>query len=362
MVKIKYLPLGVIETEGMQIRVKIDPDVVLDYAEAMKAGKKFPPLLLFFDGEKYYLADGFHRLNAARELKVVKIACEARDGTRTDARLAACGANKDHGLQRSSADKRRAVQVALELKPEWSNRMIAEHVGVEHHLVGELRQLGESPSSSVRIARQLKDFGPPPTRERRIGRDGKFRGVPASRPPVPVKSRAETPAANADAAPVAGELAGAAEPEIPGTSASASAAPSADAKAMADRTADKAAGDDPAALVDCLGRHVPADLAPLWHRRQEVQEVLTALSRVKSTLRRAQDGQDPLWAEVNFSSVLILLDKADTEIAVTKPFAVCPMCQGIGCRACKARGLIGKFRYDTVIPRELKVKAPQRGA
>ena len=74
MANIKYLPLGGIVTEGMQIRVKMDPDVVLDYAEVMKAGKKFPPLLTFFDGKDYFLADGFHRLYAARELKLAKIA------------------------------------------------------------------------------------------------------------------------------------------------------------------------------------------------------------------------------------------------------------------------------------------------
>ena len=358
MANIKYLPLGGIVTEGMQIRVKMDPDVVLDYAEAMKAGKKFPPLLTFFDGEKYFLADGFHRLYAARELKLAKIACEVREGTRVAARLAACGANQDHGLRRSNADKRHAITVMRELKPDWSSRMISDHVGVSHTVVDNLRrqvatvassdlshecepgaagndQLATVASSNVRKSRQSKDFGPPPTRETRIGRDGKFRKVP----PVPVKPAAQT----VPPAPAVDDGSGEAPGPVP-----------------VDTPTAKVGGETEVGLVDSLGRHVPEDLAPLWHRRQEVQDFLTALSRMRTTIRHAQEGHDPLWAETNFSAALVHLDRAYSEIDATKPYVVCPMCQGIGCRACKERGLLGKFRYDTVIPRELKVKAPRR--
>ena len=161
MANIKYLALGGIVTEGMQIRVKMDPDVVQDYLEAMKTGKKFPPLLTFFDGESHFLADGFHRLHAARELKTPKIACEVREGTRCDARLAACAANQEHGLRRSNPDKRRAVQVALELQPDWSSRLIAEHVGVGHTIVDVVRrQLASDASSNVRLPRQSDDAAP----------------------------------------------------------------------------------------------------------------------------------------------------------------------------------------------------------
>jgi uncharacterized ParB-like nuclease family protein len=376
MANIKYLPVEKIETEGLQIRTKVDSDAVVEYADAMAAGKKFPPLLTVFDGRAYYLADGFHRLQAAQRLRVAKIACEVRDGSRADARLAACGANQEHGLRRTNEDKRRAVRVVLELQPEWSNRMVAEHVGVSHPFVAEVRQVVTVTSSSVRNPRQLEDFGPPPTTPRRIGADGKSYPVVGQHPPVPVRPAEPVPvsvdageaAAPADGAPDAGpgpapvdqssgEAAGAA------VEVSVSAAPSADAKVMADRTADEPdaaveapGADDPAGLVDSLGRPVPPDLAPLWHRRQEVQDALTAISRVRSTLRHAQESQDPLWAEVNFSSTLVQLDQAYFGIDVTKPYVVCPMCQGIRCRACKERGLMGKYRYDTVVPRELKYR------
>lgn len=339
MANIKYLALGGIVTEGMQIRVKMDPDVVQDYLEAMKAGKKFPPLLTFFDGASHFLADGFHRLYAARELQTLKIACEVREGTRSDARLAACGANQEHGLRRSNPDKRQAVQVALELQPEWSSRMIADHVGVGHTVVDNLRrQVASDATSNTRISRQSNDFGPPPTPQQRIGADGKFYPAVGCRPPVPV--RPAVPAA-----------------PVPATSGSSVAGGGNSGTGLPPPQAPEAepAGDEVAGLVDTLGRHVPEDLVPLWHRRQEVQDVLTALSRMRSTIRHAQEGQDPLWAETNFSAALMHLDRAYSEIDATKPYVVCPMCQGIGCRACKERGLLGKFRYDTAIPRELKI-------
>ncbi len=344
MANIKYLPLGGIVTEGMQIRVKMDPDVVLDYAEAMKAGKKFPPLLTFFDGEKHFLVDGFHRLYAARELTIAKIECEVRDGTRLEARLAACGANQGHGLRRGSADKRHAVEVALELKPDWSSRMISDHVGVGHTVVDNVRrQVASDATSNVRNARQSGSFGPPPTPMQRIGADGKFYPAGGCRPPVPVKPVSQT----VPPAPVF----------VGGTALLPADASFVNAVTTA---VEKAIGEVEVGLVDSLGRHVPEDLAPLWHRRQEVQDFLTALSRMRTTIRHAQEGHDPLWAETNFSAALVHLDRAYSEIDATKPYVVCPMCQGIGCRACKERGLLGKFRYDTVIPRELKVKAPRR--
>ena len=349
MANIKYLPLGGIVTEGMQIRVKMDPDVVLDYAEAMKAGKKFPPLLTFFDGENYFLADGFHRLYAARELKLAKIACEVREGTRFDARLAACGANKEHGLRLRNPDKRQAVKVVLEIRSDWSNRLVAEHVGVTHPLVSEMRQLVTVTSSNLRNPRQSTGFGPPPSRPVRMGMDGKFRKVP----PVPV--RPNVPEVGDQRLDVSEDSTVTSEQSVVSSGENES-----DGQTVGQSGGDAVGGETEVGLVDSLGRHVPEDLAPLWHRRQEVQDFLTALSRMRSTIRHAQEGHDPLWAETNFSAALMHLDRAYSEIDATKPYVVCPMCQGIGCRACKERGLLGKFRYDTVIPRELKIAPPGR--
>lgn len=49
---------------GTQIRAAINEAVVGEYAELMQADTKFPPVVLFHDGNAYYMADGFHRAMA----------------------------------------------------------------------------------------------------------------------------------------------------------------------------------------------------------------------------------------------------------------------------------------------------------
>ncbi len=113
----------------------------------------------------------------------------------------------------------------------------------------------------------------------------------------------------------------------------------------------------PAAVLDGTGWPVPTQLIPLWKRANEVQELLTILSRVKGALRTAQGNHDKLFAEVNYSSALSQLDQAWTDIKAAKPFAVCPTCQGQlpdKCTLCRGRGLISEHRWNTCVTREDK--------
>jgi hypothetical protein len=66
---------------------------------------------------------------------------EVRSGCRRDAVLFGVGANQDHGLQRTNADKRKAFEILLgdEEWQAWSDREIARRVGVGHPLVASVR-------------------------------------------------------------------------------------------------------------------------------------------------------------------------------------------------------------------------------
>jgi hypothetical protein len=55
--------------------------VVNDYVEQMVRGEKLKPILVCFDGKRYLLKDGFHRLEAARRLKHQTISAEVTEGT-----------------------------------------------------------------------------------------------------------------------------------------------------------------------------------------------------------------------------------------------------------------------------------------
>jgi hypothetical protein len=79
----------------------------------------FPQATVFFDGAEYWLADGFHRIIAAKSLGLTEIGADVRAGTRRDAILYAVGANSAHGLKRTNRDKRNAAMTLLR-DPEWA--------------------------------------------------------------------------------------------------------------------------------------------------------------------------------------------------------------------------------------------------
>ena len=49
---------------GTQYRQMLDPHVFDEYREAMSQGSVFPPIKAVFDGERYIVVDGFHRIHA----------------------------------------------------------------------------------------------------------------------------------------------------------------------------------------------------------------------------------------------------------------------------------------------------------
>lgn len=135
---------------GTQPRFEIDESLVAEYADAMTEGAEFPPVVTYFDGVAHWLADGFHRVHAARKIGMKEVHVEQHHGTKRDAVLYSVGANADHGMRRTNADKRKAVMTLLEDEEwsEWSDREIARHCAVSPDTVGRLRKEYESLSES----------------------------------------------------------------------------------------------------------------------------------------------------------------------------------------------------------------------
>ena len=126
---------------GTQPRAEIDDGLVSEYAEAMVSGQEFPPVIAFYDGVSYWLADGFHRTHAAGRIKAGTIDAEVHKGTQRDAVLFSVGANSSHGKRRTNADKRKAVMTLLEDEEwgQWSNREIARKCAVAESSVRNYR-------------------------------------------------------------------------------------------------------------------------------------------------------------------------------------------------------------------------------
>jgi hypothetical protein len=170
-------------SSGTQTRLAISEATVAEYAEAMIVGDRFPPVVVFRDGDKVILADGFHRVRAARQAGFEKITAEVHVGSRLDALLYSLGSNDKHGLRRTNEDKRYAVTVALREFAHLSDRMIAGMCGVSVTFAGSVRRQLSTMDSS----------------QKRLGKDGKARKLPTKAPtllcgtdatpkPLPVES------------------------------------------------------------------------------------------------------------------------------------------------------------------------------
>lgn len=126
---------------GTQSRLELVESVVSEYADHLAAGESLPPVITFFDGVDHWLADGFHRFFAHKKLGLLEVAADIREGTKRDAILFSVGANGKHGLRRTNADKRKAVETLLKDAEwtKWSDNAIAKACGVSDKTVAAHR-------------------------------------------------------------------------------------------------------------------------------------------------------------------------------------------------------------------------------
>jgi len=137
------IPIDVIRRDpSIQARVEIGAARVTTYADDLSRGDRMPPVVVFceeVEGEWIaWLADGWHRVAAVEERgKSCMIRAEMRKGGRREALIYAAGANAAHGLRRSLADKRRAIDLLLDdpVCSQWSARRIAKAARVSNSTI-----------------------------------------------------------------------------------------------------------------------------------------------------------------------------------------------------------------------------------
>jgi hypothetical protein len=110
---------------------------------------------------------------------------------------------------------------------------------------------------------------------------------------------------------------------------------------------------------DKVGTLIPKDALVYWKRQQEVQDILTQISKLKGIVIRAREKEDCLWMNVD-NYVEERFDQLHSVISQAKGYAVCTQCMGspslqpTGCSLCHSTGLIAKWKWDSVAPEELK--------
>lgn len=147
---------SLVVSNEFQTRMEMNEDAIADYADAIRnAGCwPFPPIKVV----RQVLVDGFHRIEATRRViagpetpkdlrkSLLSVPCERVDVDPANhditvlAMQHALAANQTHGLRRTTADKRRSVELALEHWSNESDRQIALLTGTTHPFVAKVRR------------------------------------------------------------------------------------------------------------------------------------------------------------------------------------------------------------------------------
>jgi len=135
------IPISSIDFDRSPLpRASLRQEVIVEYAKAMRAGAQFPPILVVAIGDRYYIADGWHRTKAAIEAGYTQIRAEVVQGDEDELYRLALRANIRHGVRRSPEDKRKAVEIALKRWPQKTDAEIAQLCVVEPAYVLSVRR------------------------------------------------------------------------------------------------------------------------------------------------------------------------------------------------------------------------------
>ena len=158
----KQINIHLIRTDGdTQSRISLNQDIVNEYAEHLRDGDAFPPMVVFHDGSDYWLADGFHRLFALKANGASLVEVDVRAGTVEDAQLFSFSANGKRGLSNSAEDNRNIV-IRMLKHPKWSlwsYSEIAKHVGVSKMTVGRIAKTLEPDPDASTIKQFINKHG-----------------------------------------------------------------------------------------------------------------------------------------------------------------------------------------------------------
>lgn len=269
------MSLDLIRTDGgTQMRASIDQETYFDYRDKWLEGVEFDPVIVFYDGTEYWLADGFHRFYGAREAKRSSIPSDVRKGTQRDAILFATGANATHGKRRTNADKRLSVETLLNDSEwcKWSDNKIAEQAFVSQQFVSNVRR---------EVTTVVNSKEP----ETRTGRDGKK---------YPLKN-----------------------PRLKHTREPGDESEPSGADPVKSRPA-KATADLAEAYVDDLGHEVPESLFPVWRERDAYMRLCDDLKTIAGQIRDL--GKTPAGRGCN--AIAREVDEAGKALALCMPSVI----------------------------------------
>lgn len=293
---------------SLQTRAGTDAETIDNYAEAMADGAQFPEVTVFTDGTHYWLADGFHRVMAAKQNGRTVIAADVRKGTEDDAVVFGGTANNKQGKRPTRADVQHFLQMVWDRReaifggtPTGGN--LAEKCGVskrtgENFVRERLAAMPVAPARSTAQNAQLK-------MPEKGGIEGGSTAQNAQLPSMPTRPT-QLIGANGKMYPV--------RPSMP------------------------TRHSRPAHVVpvDRYGTEIPVEINEAFNGGV-LADILSCISKARCALRKGFEDKLPQFAAVR-QDALVNLNNAYNFVNAAEPHCVCRMCQGTGCKACHGRG------------------------
>lgn len=351
---------------SLQTRAGTDADTIKTYAEAMADGAQFPDVTVFTDGTKYWLADGFHRVMAAKVNGKSSISADVRKGTEDDAVVFGGTANNKQGKRPTRADVQHFLEMVWERReaifggtPTGGN--LADKCGVTRDTGVRFLQakLAEMPKAPARApVRHLSDSdkckgGSPapkaqvkaPVRpEKLVGKDGKMYAV------RPAPKRQEKPAGKCRFTGPDGFCTNEA---MQGGGFRCFGPTCGGREPLPEETPKAPTRPGRQIPRDRYGVEIPVNIGEAFEA-SPLPDILSCISKARVALRKGIEEKDPAFAAVR-QDALVNLNNAYNFVNAAEVWCVCRMCQGNGCKACHERGWQTEEEYERN-PKEFKAE------
>lgn len=288
---------------GFQTRLSMNEEAVKEYAEAMQNGAVFPPITVVQimaaseEVRPYLLVDGYHRVEAMKSLGIEETEAIVTEGDRALALSAALKVNANHGLRRTNADKRHALEIA------WQNRDILFKESRGENGLPSVRELAQMCAVSVFMAHEFINYNK--------------------------VLENNTPA-------------GAAE-EVQVSSSSSRKDDSILRLQLQTSTSSK---------TDRFGMSIPEELLPVFAAKLP-REHLRMIRKIKAEMQEAYKANDKTYAALTQQSLVDMQNLA-SYLSLHAPYCVCRACRGEGCGRCRRRGYMNVMEYRQ-LPKEYRV-------
>jgi len=126
-----------------QLRLQMNSTAGEEYTEVVSEGDELPPIRVFHERllGKYFIGDGWHTFEAYAAAARKTVPALVSSGGERAAWIHALGANAQHGIRRTPADRENVIRAALadDEMGSWSDSLIADACGVGRSTVQRFR-------------------------------------------------------------------------------------------------------------------------------------------------------------------------------------------------------------------------------